>query len=350
MQFSPEALPKTAQVEATTLARLQTLAKDYAEKTKAHEQAEAARIQTEQQRVELEAEIARLQAEIAAVKKANQTAPDTHDYNEAQTRDAFIDLLLHEAGWPLDQERDREYPVTGMPNNTGEGFVDYVLWGDDGKPLALVEAKRTKRDARVGQQQAKLYADCLEAQFGNRPVIFYTNGYEHWLWDDASYPPRPVQGFLKKDELMLLHQRRTTRKSLATVEIDTGIVERFYQTRAIRRIGEAFEKDHQRKALLVMATGSGKTRTVIALIDQLMRANWVKRALFLADRVALVRSGGWGVQDPFALRGSGQPHHRQGNRRPRLCLDLSDDGRPDRRGAERCAAFRAGAFRSDRDR
>ena len=175
-----------------------------------------------------------------------------------------------------------------MPNNTGEGFVDYVLWGDDGKPLALVEAKRTKRDARVGQQQAKLYADCLEKQFGRRPVIFYTNGYEHWLWDDANYPPRTVQGFLKKDELMLLHQRRSTRKALATVEIDTEIVERYYQTRAIRRVGDAFEKDHQRKALLVMATGSGKTRTVIALIDQLMRANLVKRALFLADRVALV--------------------------------------------------------------
>ena len=95
-----------------------------------------------------------------------------------------------------------------MPNNKGKGFVDYVLWGDDGKPLGLVEAKRTKRDSRVGQQQAKLYADCLEQQFGQRPVIFYSNGYEHWLWDDASYPPRPVQGFYKKAELELLIQRR----------------------------------------------------------------------------------------------------------------------------------------------
>ena len=85
-----------------------------------------------------------------------------------------------------------------MPNAAGEGFVDYVLWGDDGKPLALVEAKRTKKDARAGQQQAKLYADCLEAAYGRRPVIFYTNGYEHWLWDDASYPPRAVQGFLRR--------------------------------------------------------------------------------------------------------------------------------------------------------
>lgn len=288
VQFVAELLPKTAQVESTTLARLQAVAKDYEKKAKAHEEAEAARVQTEQQRAALEAEIARLQSEIADVKKANQAAPDNHDYNEAQTRDAFIDLLLSESGWALDQVRDREFPVTGMPNNEGTGFVDYVLWGDDGKPLALVEAKRTKRDARVGQQQAKLYADCLEKQFGTRPVIFYSNGYEHWMWDDASYPPRPVQGFLKKDELMLLHQRRGTQKSLAAVDIDSTIVERFYQMRAIRRVGEAFEKDHQRKALLVMATGSGKTRTVIALIDQLMRANLVKRALFLADRVALV--------------------------------------------------------------
>ena len=145
------------------------------------------------------------------------------------------------------------------------------------------------RDARVGQQQAKLYADCLEKQFGQRPVIFYTNGYEHWLWDDTRYPPRSVQGFLTKDELQLAIQRRTLRKPLGAEEIDGAIVERFYQTRAIRRVAEAFEKDHQRKALLVMATGAGKTRTVIALADLLMRANWAKRVLFLADRVALVR-------------------------------------------------------------
>ena len=288
LQFSIDALPKTQQVEASTLAKLQEIEKRIEGETKAREQAEAARIRTEEQSEALEAEIKRFRSEIAQVKQANQATRDAHDYNEAQTRDAFIDLLLHEAGWPLDQLRDREFSVTGMPNNTSEGFVDYVLWGDDGKPLALVEAKRTKRDAREGRRQAELYADCLEKQFGQRPIIFYTNGYEHWLWDDASYPPRAVQGFLKKDELMLRHQRRTGRKSLTTVDIDKDIVSRYYQTRAIRRVGEAFEKDHLRKALLVMATGSGKTRTVIALIDQLMRAGWVKRALFLADRVALV--------------------------------------------------------------
>src|SRR6266704_1811835 len=176
-----------------------------------------------------------------------------------------------------------------MPNAEQKGFVDYVLWGDDGIPLGLVEAKRTKRDPRVGQQQAKLYADCLEKRYGRRPITFYSNGYEHWIWDDANYPPRPVQGFYKKAELELLIQRRTTRRKLSDAKINAAVVERYYQTRAIRRIGEAFEKDHDRKTLIVMATGAGKTRTVIALCDLLMRCNWVKRVLFLADRVALVR-------------------------------------------------------------
>src|SRR6202008_2358668 len=130
--------------------------------------------------------------------------------------------------------------------------------------------------------------DCLEKPFGPGPVLFYSNGYEHWLWDDANYPPRQVQGFYKKPELELTIQRRGSRKSLTAAEISQTIVERFYQTRAIRRIAESFERDHDRKALLVMATGAGKTRTVIALCDLLMRCNWAKRVLFLADRVALV--------------------------------------------------------------
>ena len=188
----------------------------------------------------------------------------------------------------LDQPRDREFPITGMPTSSGQGAVDYVLWGADGKPLGLVEAKRTRRDARVGQQQAKLYADCLEAMFGQRPVIFYSNGYEHWIWDDQRYPPREVEGFYTRDELELAIQRRHSRGSLADTEIDASIVERYYQSRCIRRIAESFEIDNARKALVVMATGAGKTRTVIALSDLLIRANWAKRILFLADRTALV--------------------------------------------------------------
>lgn len=288
LAFSAESLPQTTQVEAKTLAKLKQIEKQFQDSQKAQEQAEKERLKSEEGRAELEAEIKKLQEAIAKVKKANISVPDEHDYNEAQTRDAFIDLLLNEAGWTLDDPKDVEFPITGMPNNTGEGFVDYVLWGQDGKPLGLVEAKRTRRDPREGQRQAELYADALEKQFGQRPIIFYSNGYEHWIWDDKRYPPRPIQGFLKRDELELAVQRRTTLKKLASESIKQEIAGRYYQSRAIRRIAETFEKDNTRKALLVMATGSGKTRTVIALSDLLMRANWAKRILFLADRVALV--------------------------------------------------------------
>jgi type I restriction enzyme R subunit len=282
LAFDANQLPKTSPVPPQTLAQLQQLATQVAEKD-----AKLEELSTD--KLVLDAELARLRAEIADVRRKNEATPDQHDYSEAATRDYFIDLLLKEVGWTLDKPQDREFRVTGMPNEKGEGFVDYVLWGDNGKPLGLVEAKRTKRDARVGQQQAKLYADCLEKQFGQRPIVFYSNGYEHWMWDDLNYPPRPVQGFLKKAELELVIQRRETRLPLGPAEIDAKIVERFYQVRAIRRIGEAFEKDHDRKTLIVLATGAGKTRTVIALCDLLMRCNWAKRVLFLADRVALVK-------------------------------------------------------------
>lgn len=281
IDFQPELLPSGPSIPRQTVAQLQKLEEQLRQK-------DERLVELLEGKKTLDEEVGRLRREVATAKKANAAQPDTHDYSEAETRDYFIDLLLKEAGWTLADPRDREFPVAGMPNQTKEGFVDYVLWGDDGKPLALVEAKKTKRDARVGQQQAKLYADCLETKFGQRPVIFYSNGYQHWMWDDASHPPRAVQGFYKKSELELLIQRRTTRRRLADAEISKTIVERYYQTRAIRRVNEAFETDNSRKALLVMATGSGKTRVVIALCDLLMRCNWAKRILFLADRVALV--------------------------------------------------------------
>jgi len=279
--FDPAALPTSAPIPRQTTEQLQLL------ETSLHERDEKLAALLADKSA-LDDELKRLRAEVAEAKRAAAAQPDTHDYSEAETRDYFIDLLLKEAGWALDQPRDREFEVAGMPNREGKGFVDYVLWGDDGKPLGLVEAKRTRRDPRVGQQQAKLYADCLENQFGQRPVILYSNGYEHWIWDDANYPPRAVQGFYKKAEIELVIQRRVSRKPLAQAEINTEIVERYYQWRSIRRIAEAFERDHDRKALVVMATGAGKTRTVIALCDLLMRCNWAKRVLFLADRVALV--------------------------------------------------------------
>jgi type I restriction enzyme R subunit len=241
----------------------------------------------QQEKDALDSELQALRTQLAEAKAAAEKKPDSHDYSEAETRHYLIDLELKRAGWALDQKRDREYEVTGMPNNKGLGYVDYVLWGDDGKPLAVVEAKKTTVESQVGQQQAKLYADCLMHMHNQRPVVFYTNGYETWLWDDASYPPRRVSGFYKKEELARLILRRSTRKPFNTLPIKTDIVERYYQKRAITSICEHFTKK-QRKALLVMATGTGKTRTAIALVDILQRANWAKRILFLADRISLV--------------------------------------------------------------
>ena len=241
----------------------------------------------EDARKEIEGELEALRERLAAIKAENAGVPETRDWNESTTRRLIIDLALQRAGWPLDEEHDREYEVRGMPNASGLGYADYVLWGDDGRPLAVVEAKKTTVDAAKGRQQAKLYADCLEAMHGQRPVIFYTNGYETYLWDDRAYAPRAVAGFHKKDELASLLHRRAHREPLDVTRVRDAIVERYYQKRAIRSIGQQFEQA-RRKALLVMATASGKTRVAVALVDLLQRAGWVKRALFLADRVSLV--------------------------------------------------------------
>ncbi len=235
----------------------------------------------------VENELKQLQAEIQKLKEQNLRIPDEHDYNEAETRDFFINLLIEEAGWNLHAPDVIEYPVIGMPTESGNGLVDYVLWGDDGLPLAVVEAKRCKKDPRSGQQQAKLYADCLEKMTGQRPVIFYTNGYETYIWDDLNYPPRMVHGFYKKEELQLLINRRKSRGNISIASVNKEIAGRYYQIEAIKRVTEDFYKK-ERKALLVMATGTGKTRVAIALTELLQKSNWVKRVLFLADRNALL--------------------------------------------------------------
>ncbi len=273
--------PTASSSQDLSLQQLQALEAQLSQADEMRRIAEERQRQTEQQ---LEA----LVAEISALKQQNEAVPDTHDYNEADTRRYLIDVLLKEAGWNIEQVGWTEYEVQGMPNETGKGYVDYVLWGSDGKPLALVEAKRTTKSPTQGKHQAKLYADCLEQRFGQRPIIFYTNGYDTWIWDDLNYPPREIQGFLKKDELERLIFRRSHRKRLHLVQVNPSIVERSYQTEAIRRITETFDEKKGRKGLLVMATGTGKTRTAIALVDLLMRANWVKRVLFLADRNALL--------------------------------------------------------------
>lgn len=279
--FDPQIAAKAAPLSRQEVAKL---AAKFAAQDEAHAKALA---QKDELAAQKDAEIAELREAVKQAQTANQQTDD-RDYDEADTRDRFIDVMLGEAGWPLADTKDREYPVTGMPGPVGKGFVDYVLWGQDDLPLAVVEAKRTSKSPQVGQQQAKLYADCLEQMTGRRPVIFYTNGFDHWMWDEAGgYPPREIQGFYTRDELELMIQRRVTRKSLTDIPVDSAIVERHYQQRAIRAIDAALT-GKEREALLVMATGSGKTRTVIALVKQLMEANWVKRVLFLADRTALV--------------------------------------------------------------
>lgn len=235
-------------------------------------------------------------------RKQSRPNPTVLEYTEAQTRKNLIDIDLKEAGWfDLRAGRELEYAVKGMPittdNPKGNGYADYVLWDDNGLPLAIIEAKRTVADIETGKHQAMLYANCLEQMHGQRPIIFYTNGYEIKIWDDQFYSaPRRVYGFYTKDELSMLIQQRKTRQDIRKGQINTAIAGRPYQMEAIQRVTEVFvTNDNQdnlrgkyREALLVMATGSGKTRTAAAIVDLLYKNNWVKRVLFLADRNALV--------------------------------------------------------------
>ena len=232
-----------------------------------------------------------LRKELTEKRKANT---ENYDFNideisEFETRKRYIDVELKLAGWDFGKDVLEEVEVTGMPNNAGVGFVDYVLYGANGKPVAVVEAKRSSKDPKIGQQQAKLYADCLEKQFNQRPIIFFTNGFETFLWDDFNgYSERRIYGFFKKEELQLIIDRRSSRKSFKNLEIKDSIANRYYQKEAIISVCEALEKN-QRKMLLVKATGTGKTRTAISIVDVLTRHNWVKNVLFLADRKALVK-------------------------------------------------------------
>ena len=209
--------------------------------------------------------------------------------SEAETRSKYIDVELKLAGWNISTDCLEEVEVTGMPNATGLGYVDYVLYGKNGKPLAVIEAKKTSVNPMNGSQQAKLYADCLENQYRQRPLIFTTNGFEIFYTNDArGFARRQVAGIFTKDELQLEVDRRTSCKPLVDVEINDNISNRYYQKEAITAVCEAVESK-QRKMLLVMATGSGKTRTAISIVDVLARHNYVKNILFLADRKALVK-------------------------------------------------------------
>jgi len=213
--------------------------------------------------------------------------PKPLDISEYQTRKLYIDTMLADAGWIEGENWRNEVELPGMPNKSEVGYADYVLYDDTNKPLAVIEAKRTCKDVAVGKQQAKLYADILEKQYGRRPVIFLTNGFETRV-EDGQYPERRIAAFYSKRDLEKLFNLRRMRTSLAHISVNKNIAGRYYQEGAVKAVCDAFERKNRRKALLVMATGSGKTRTVISLCDVLLQHGWVKNILFLADRTSLV--------------------------------------------------------------
>lgn len=240
---------------------------------------------------EIRKENVQLLEQMTQLREANtkQRSFKVDDITEAETRKRYINIDLMEAGWQIGKDCLEEVEVVGMPNSTGIGYVDYVLFGNNGLPLAVVEAKRTSVDPIVGSQQAKLYADCLQNQYNQRPLIFITNGFETYFVDDYNdYPRRRISGIFSKEELQLNIDRRKTRKPLENILISDDITNRPYQKEAVTAVCDAIKNKH-RKMLIVQATGSGKTRVSISIVDVLRRHNYVKNILFLADRTALVK-------------------------------------------------------------
>ncbi len=242
----------------------------------------------------LRKQIEQMSVQYTAEKENHQQARSfqPEDLSEFKTRKIYIDVDLKQMGWKFngpDADVQEEYPVEGMAGVVGQmGYCDYVLFGKDGLPLAVLEAKRTSKDPNIGRKQAVLYADCLERKFGRRPMLFNTNGFETYFWDDQSSPQRKVSGVFSKDDLQKLMNRREERLDLMGIPIDDKITDRYYQKEAIRAVCGQMEQGF-RKHLLVMATGTGKTRTASSLTDVLSRGKWVTNILFLADRTALVK-------------------------------------------------------------
>jgi len=228
--------------------------------------------------------------ELQQLVSAGSAAADQLAFDEATTRKRLIDSMLVSANWmvgPDGKSTDQvgqEIEIAQPHSKTGIGYADYVLWGDDGKPLAVVEAKRTSKDAEAGRTQAKLYADGFEQKYGQRPVIFYTNGFDIYIWDDAQkQTPRKLFGFYSKESLNYLIFQRFEKLPLDSIAPKPEIAGRMYQLETIKRIGERFSQGY-RKSLVVLATGTGKTRVAVSLCDVLSRARWAKRILFLCDR------------------------------------------------------------------
>ena len=212
------------------------------------------------------------------------------EISEAETRKRYIDLVIENEGWTIGEDCIPEVEISGIATPSGKGKADYVLYGDNGVPLAVIEAKKLDIDPLIGKNQAKEYADALEKKYDVRPIIFFTNGLDYYIWDDLNYPERQVSSIYSKKDLEKLIFRRGNKKPLKNVSTDIKdeITNRVYQKEAVVRVTEALEKGY-RKMLLVMATGSGKTRTAASIVDILTRYNWVKNILFLADRTALVK-------------------------------------------------------------
>ncbi|MGF6905791.1 DEAD/DEAH box helicase family protein [Fusobacterium sp. PH5-44] len=240
-----------------------------------------------------------LKVELTSRRKEHEKThvPKPVDLSEWDTRKIYIDTILREVGWKEGTNWINEEEVSGMPNKSELGYVDYVLIGDNGVPLAIIEAKRTSVDPNVGEQQARLYAGLLEEKFGQMPIIFLTNGFDTEIIDNR-YPKRKVSGIYSKRDLEKQFNKISSMESLETVQINDDISGRYYQKEAITKVCEAFE-DNKRKVLLVMATGSGKTRTVISLVDVLSRKKWIKNILFLADRTSLVKQAEKAFKDAF---------------------------------------------------
>ena len=234
-------------------------------------------------------ENASLKEELSARRQEQQQTyvPKPLDLSEYKTRKLYIDVMLMDAGWIQGKDWMNEVELRGMPNKSEVGYADYVLYDDMHRPLALIEAKRTCVDVSKGRQQAKLYADLLEKQCGRRPVIFLTNGFETHIID-GRYPERKCAAIYSKRDLEKWFNLLSMRTSLRHVVVDKNIAGRYYQEAAIKAVCSNMDEKNRRKALLVMATGSGKTRTVIALCDVLLKAGWIKNILFLADRNSLV--------------------------------------------------------------
>lgn len=235
------------------------------------------------------AENASLKEELSARRQEQQQTyvPKPLDLSEYKTRKLYIDSMLMDAGWTEGKDWINEVELPGMPNKSGTGFADYVLYDDMHRPLAIIEAKRTCVDVSKGRQQAKLYADLLEQKYKRRPVIFLTNGFDTHIID-GQYPERKCAVIYSKRDLEKWFNLLSMRTSLKNITVDKNIAGRYYQEAAVKAVCDSFEEKNRRKALLVMATGSGKTRTVIALCKCLLQAGWIKNILFLADRNSLV--------------------------------------------------------------